>query len=164
MHPIAFEQDLNITPSRAGQQIALGVTSTSEAYDITQLPLDGCIAQQGGAGADDPIFVRLQADGNNIYYTFTSATQAAATAINDANVTVAGSVTALTGTQQNAANCEFIPANSSIDFRIWRSIDKTKALPTTTSSKCRRSSSSLRSRMPFASSAPRSMPSLLTRT
>ena len=125
MHPIAFEQDLNITPSRAGQQIALGVTSTSEAYDITQLPLDGCIAQQGGAGADDPIFVRLQADGNNIYYTFTCATQAAATAINDANVTVAGSVTALTGTQQNSANCEFIPANSSIDFRIWRSIDKT---------------------------------------
>ena len=117
MGSTAEEQYANITPPRRGSVWAVAVDSTARVYDISKLALGG-YTPEGSKARRNEVFLYLQAETNDVYFYFDSAT---GTALDDT-----AKQTATTADAAFAATYGAIleAGGPPLGLRIDRSIDK----------------------------------------
>lgn len=102
-----------VRPPRRGKVWALTLDTTDRAYDLSALDLP----QDFKSGANDDVFITMQAEDADAYYYFHSATAS------DLDETTADAAGAPQVTQNNA-HCARLPADASIDLLINRVADR----------------------------------------
>lgn len=120
MASVAEEQVASLTPPRRGQVWAVAVDSTARAYDLSKIALgSGAVAPEaGGAKRRAYVVMYLQAETNDVYFYFDSATGSSL-----ANATTQAATAA--DVLMDAAHCAVLKAgNPPIRVRIDRTIDK----------------------------------------
>lgn len=117
MASVAEEQAAHITPPRRGAVWAVAVDSTARAYDLSATPLGGYTPEASGERRQH-VDVYLQAETNDVYFYFDTATGSSLS--NTASQTATAAALAFADTY-----CGFLKAGlAPIKVRIDRSIDK----------------------------------------
>ncbi len=114
----AQEQDSSLLPPRRGAVWALTTDATARAYDLTAVAFGGSPAPEAAATRPQHVDLWLQAETNDVYFYFDSAT---GTALNNATAQAAAA-----GALAFAdAHCAVLKAgNAPFKVRIERSLDK----------------------------------------
>ncbi len=114
----AQEQDSSVLPPRRGAVWALTVDSTARAYDLTAVAFGGSPAPEAAATRPQHVMLYLQAETNDVYFYFDSATGSS----------LANGTTQAAGAGAMAfadAHCAVLKAgNPPVKVRIDRSLDK----------------------------------------
>lgn len=118
MASTAEQQAAAVLPPRRGAVWAVTVDSTARAYDLSALALGGAAAPEAAGTRPTHVFLCLQAETNDVYYYFDSAT---GTALSDTAVQAAASA-AVTFANTYGAILEAGGAPTWV--RIDRSLDK----------------------------------------
>jgi hypothetical protein len=116
MASVAEEQVAGVTPPRKGAVWAVTVDSTARAYNISKLALGG-YTPEGANARPNNVVLYLQAETNDVFFYFSSATD---TALSD---TAAQTATAADAVFV-ATHCAILEAGHSEVFRIDRTLDK----------------------------------------
>lgn len=115
----AIRQAANVVAPRKGAVLVFSVDSTARAYDLTGVAIGKAY---DSVRVSDFIYVRMEAEGGDVYYHFDSATSSA---LNDTSAISAGGSVAF-----NNAYGARLPKDSIIDIRIDRAVDKFIVLKT----------------------------------
>ncbi len=118
MGSTAEQQASNVLPPRRGKVWAVTVDSTARAYDLSALALADSPAPEKANTKRRYVFLALQAETNDVYFYFDSAT---GSALADGTTQAAGAAAV---TMANA-HCAILEAGASPMYvRIDRTIDK----------------------------------------
>ena len=116
MASVAEEQASSLSPPRRGSVWAVTVDSTARAYDLSKIAIGGYTPEASG-GRRQTVVLYLQAETNDVYFYFDSATGSSL-----ANGTTQAAAAA--DVAMAAAHCAVLKAGSVEVFRIDRTIDK----------------------------------------
>jgi hypothetical protein len=119
----AEQQAANVTPPRRGAVLAIGVSTSAEAYDITGIALGG-YTPNGANILQSYVYLTLHAEDGEVFYYFSST--------NDEDITATDKITAGAAIAFDNKYAARLAENQEVSVRINRAVDKYLVLRTNT--------------------------------